>query len=142
MHMLQHVHVSCQQAKQSLRWHWQTAATAADYWLPHVCVCTYLCVSLCTALYCTHLSQALTVLLVVPDALRRVAPVQYAVRAAHMILGLVIQLPALVLSFLPVVADLQTRMLFNSSFSARFAVAKIFAQQGRRNKVEKLDKDE
>jgi hypothetical protein len=82
------------------------------------------------------------VLLVVPNALRRVAPVQYAARAVHMIIGLVIQVPALVLSFLPVVSDLQTRMLFNSSFSGRFAVAKIFAQQERRNKVEETDKDE
>jgi hypothetical protein len=82
------------------------------------------------------------VLLFWPNALRKVTPVQFAARAVHLILGVFIQLPALILSFLPFMADLQTRMLFNSSFSARFTVAKIFAQQDRRNKVEKLDKDD
>jgi len=89
---------------------------------------------LCTVAFFIYF-VVLTVLLFVPNALRLFKVVQITLRTQAFLLGLLIQGPALLLSLLPFMGDIQTRMLFNASFSSRFSVAKIFAQEGRRKEL-------
>lgn len=63
--------------------------------------------------------MAQIVVLFTEDALRDVILVNVAFKSVHMITGMVIMLPVLVLSFFPLFVDLQTRMLFNEDFSQR-----------------------
>lgn len=61
------------------------------------------------------------VVLFMEDALRNVALVNLAFKSVHLITGIVIIAPVLLLSFFPLFVDLQTRMLFNEDFSQRYA---------------------
>ncbi|CBJ30457.1 1,3-beta-glucan synthase, family GT48 [Ectocarpus siliculosus] len=79
------------------------------------------------------------VVLFMEDALRNVALVNLAFKSVHLITGIVIIAPVLLLSFFPLFVDLQTRMLFNEDFSQRFSIAKIFARQSNRRHVKKND---
>jgi len=45
--------------------------------------------------------------------------VRVAFKSVHFMTGMVIMVPILLLSFLPLFVDLQTRMLFNEDFSQR-----------------------
>ena len=54
------------------------------------------------------------------DALQNIWVVRVAFKSVHLITGMVIMLPVLLLSFLPLFVDLQTRMLFNEDFSQRW----------------------
>lgn len=60
------------------------------------------------------------VVLFVENALRDVALVNIAFKSVHLITGIVIMVPVLLLSFVPLFVDLQTRMLFNEDFSQRY----------------------
>lgn len=60
------------------------------------------------------------VVLFTENALRDVALVNLAFKSVHLITGMVIMLPVLLLSFIPLFVDLQTRMLFNEDFSQRY----------------------
>lgn len=62
------------------------------------------------------------VVLFTENALRDVALVNLAFKSVHLITGMVIMLPVLLLSFFPLFVDLQTRMLFNEDFSQRYVV--------------------
>eukprot|EP00903_Cladosiphon_okamuranus_P007590 g7363.t1 len=77
------------------------------------------------------------VVLFTENALRDVVLVNIAFKSLHFITGLVIMIPVLLLSFVPLFVDLQTRMLFNEDFSWRFYIAKIFARQNDRTKFKK-----
>ena len=59
------------------------------------------------------------VVLFMKDALRDVTLVHVAFKSVHLVTGMVIMLPILLLSFFPLFVDLQTRMLFNEDFSQR-----------------------
>lgn len=61
------------------------------------------------------------VVLFMENALRDVALVNLAFKSVHLITGIVIITPVLLLSFFPLFVDLQTRMLFNEDFSQRYA---------------------
>ena len=61
------------------------------------------------------------VVLFTENALRDVALVNLAFKSLHLVTGLVIMIPVLLLSFFPIFVDLQTRMLFNEDFSQRYA---------------------
>lgn len=61
------------------------------------------------------------VVLFMENALRDVALVNLAFKSVHLITGIVIIAPVLLLSFFPLFVDLQTRMLFNEDFSQRYA---------------------
>ena len=60
------------------------------------------------------------VVLFAEDALRNVVVARIAFWSVHFMTGMVIIIPVLLLSFLPLFVDLQTRMLFNEEFSARY----------------------
>lgn len=62
---------------------------------------------------------AQAVVLFTEEALRTVSLVGFTFKAVHMLIGLVIMLPTLMLSFFPIFVDLQTRMLFNEDFSQK-----------------------
>lgn len=62
------------------------------------------------------------VVLFVENALRDVALVHIAFKSVHLITGIVIMVPVLLLSFIPLFVDLQTRMLFNEDFSQRYGM--------------------
>ena len=55
------------------------------------------------------------------NAVKDILLVRVAFKSVHLITGMVIMLPILLLSFLPLFVDLQTRMLFNEDFSQRWA---------------------
>ncbi len=61
------------------------------------------------------------VVLFTKDALRRIVLVRVAFKSVHLMTGMVIMVPILLLSFLPLLVDLQTRMLFSEDFSQRWA---------------------
>lgn len=63
---------------------------------------------------------AQVMVLFVKDALRKITLVRLAFHFVHYAIGIIIMLPVLALSFLPIFVDLQTRMLFNDDFSQRF----------------------
>lgn len=62
------------------------------------------------------------------DALRNVTLARMAFWSVHFLTGLVIMVPVLLVSFLPLFVDLQTRMLFNEDFSERY----VFCGNGAR----------
>lgn len=72
------------------------------------------------AILIVYVSQV--VVLFTENALRDVALVNLAFKSLHLITGMVIMIPVLLLSFFPLFVDLQTRMLFNEDFSQRYAL--------------------
>jgi hypothetical protein len=57
----------------------------------------------------------------------------WVIHAAHMLVGLLVHTPILLVSFLPFASPFQTRLLFNQDWARRYEVAQIFAQEKARS---------
>ncbi|KAM6556443.1 hypothetical protein CsatB_003462 [Cannabis sativa] len=62
--------------------------------------------------------------------------IKESTRAYEYIMGLIIFIPATILTWFPFVSDFQTHLLFNQAFSRRFQISMIFAgRKDQRNQI-------